>query len=493
MCIKRTICKQERARLLVLFLLALGVRLLYIGALSPDSPIESVDAWGYHRLALNLDLGNGFSLHRTAPFIPDNVRTPLYPVILLLIRRALGPAPQTTSLIQAILDSITMLLVYGLAAQLASSRAGRIAALLYALNPTQVRYTNDLLTETTISFLLALCIYTLLRYLDTTKSRDLGRLAIINSGSGCYFAFTPRFWLGMSSLFAGLAILCKPNVQFLPAILILAVAIAHKRRWARILIDAVMMLAIIAVVLTPWIVRNYLLYSRLSLSTAFEGNVSRISAPATMAQAEMRFPVPWSEEWEGDFLTIVSETATRYNWDDKLWNALTARERDLRNRHVYLTARQVLFQHPVAWITSHLQGMLRYLEPRTYKICYAHFSGQAWPGDILDDAPLHIVRWISGGHWNKAWQVIRQERWQKLDPLQGILWWGMFGGQIIGMILAAKGAWRLRSRPAIATLLSLTVLYVLVLPGPIAYERFRVPVTSLILTLIAMNTHHSCR
>ena len=78
-------------RLLALYVLAVGIRLLYITSTSPDAPIGSVDAWGYHRLALNIERGNGFSLRRESPYVPDSVRTPLYPGFLLVVRSAFGP------------------------------------------------------------------------------------------------------------------------------------------------------------------------------------------------------------------------------------------------------------------------------------------------------------------------------------------------------------------------------------------------------------------
>lgn len=72
----------------------------------------------------------------------------------------------------------------------------------------------------------------------------------------------------------------------------------------------------------------------------------------------------------------------------------------------------------------------------------------------------------------------------RLDAAGRATWWGTFLGQVIGLGLMLRGAWRLRCRPAQLALLGLTIAYVLWVPGPIAYERFRVPVTSLIAVLI---------
>ncbi|MBN1933091.1 MAG: hypothetical protein JW934_00425, partial [Anaerolineae bacterium] len=207
---------------------------------------------------------------------------------------------------------------------------------------------------------------------------------------------------------------------------------------------------------------------------------------AAMAQAEWRYPAPWSDEWEGDFLRLVEQAAARYGWE-KEWDTLTARELDQQNHQVYLIARETLLRQPGAWISSHLQGMLRYLEPQTYKVCYTRLTGQPWPADVLDDAPLHLARWIGGGHWAEAWRVIQEERWAKLNRLQGLVLWSTYAGQIVGLTLAMRGGWKLRRSPAIALTLLLTIAYVLFVPGPIAYERFRIPAMGIILSLIAIS------
>jgi hypothetical protein len=127
--------------------------------------------------------------------------------------------------------------------------------------------------------------------------------------------------------------------------------------------------------------------------------------------------------------------------------------------------------------------MLRYLEPQTYRVCYARFSRREWPPDILEDAVIHVTRQIGRGQWTKAGEIISQERWYKLTPLQGAIWWGTLAGQAFGLYLMLRGAWRLRRHPILLAALLLAILYLLWVPGPIAYERFRVPVMSWILAL----------
>jgi 4-amino-4-deoxy-L-arabinose transferase-like glycosyltransferase len=486
--------KAERLRTLALFALAVGIRLLYICPMPETVAIGSTDAWGYHRLALNLNQGNGFSLQREAPYLPDSVRTPLYPAFLWLIRQAFGPSPRTAAVSQALLDGLTTLLTRQIAARLGGLRAGRVAGLLYALNPTQVRYAGELLTETLLSFLLALCILCLIEYLRRVSTAP-SPVTLLSCSQTTVPGVARRtmarpalparttLWTGLIGAFGGLAALCKPNVQFLPLVWLLVVCLARRKDWRRAATDAAAMLGVFLLLILPWVVRNRLVFGRWFFSAAFEGNVSRVSAPAALLTARGEYAIPWSEDWEAAFGEIVAQTAARYNWS-KPWDALTARELDTANHQVYLIARQVLRRHPAAWLVSHVQGMGRYLEPQTYRVCYARFSGQEWPPHILDDAVIHVIRALGRADWAQAGQIISEERWSKLDPLQGLIWWATFAGQILGLVLVYRGARRLSSRPVLLVALLLTIGYVLWIPGPIAYERFRVPVTSPILALL---------
>jgi hypothetical protein len=245
-------------------------------------------------------------------------------------------------------------------------------------------------------------------------------------------------------------------------------------------------------VLSPWIIRNQVVFGRPLISTAYEGNVSRISAPAALLTSRGQYAIPWSDEWESAFGEIVSEAAERYRWDQP-WESMGVRARAQADRQVYLVARESLVQHPRAWATSHLQGTLRYLETQTYRALHAHWTGQSWPPDVLDDALIHALRALVRGEWREAGQVIGQERWSKLTPLQRALWWSQMTATLLTTALAIRGALILLRYPALALAITGTIVYVLLLPGPIAYERFRVPVLGYILALTTLAFASPCR
>ena len=108
----------------------------------------------------------------TAHGEPDVFRTPGYP-LLLLPGLACGHLITLTIVLQAILSSLTVYLLYRLAQLVYAERVARWAALLYAIEPLSIFYVAKLLSETLFTFALLLFLYLFLRY---TRERSLNLL-----------------------------------------------------------------------------------------------------------------------------------------------------------------------------------------------------------------------------------------------------------------------------------------------------------------------------
>jgi hypothetical protein len=68
-----------------------------------------------------------------------------------------------------------------------------------------------------------------------------------------------------------------------------------------------------------------------------------------------------------------------------------------------------------------------------------------------------------------------------------LLWWGLLAGRITVWGLGLRG-WRrlLRKQRGLAHLLAAAVIYVVLLPGPIAYDRFYLPAVPVVVILVAI-------
>jgi len=455
---------------LCLFLLALIPRLLYLASIPEEAILESVDARGYDLLARNLRAGHGFSLHDAPPYPRDGLRTPLYPVFVGAAYTLAGERPVAVAVLQAALDSLTALLVGALAGTLLGRRAGTAATVLYALTPLQWRYAAALLTEIPLAFLVTLALWLLVR---------------LNPSSGCSVRGRRIHRMALAcGAVAGLAALCKPNLGGLALIMTLAAWWALRRERRRALRGAGAVLLGAALVVAPWLFRNWAVFGRPFLSNAALGYVARVSAPATLGVVEGHQVPPWSPEWEARYHALVTQAATRYSWSLPLDAPLSPREADRRERQVARVAWEVVAAHPWAAARAHLVGFLRAWAPQEQAFWYAHLTGRPWgTTGVAANALRDAVEILCAGRPLEAVEFAFMRPWGRLDPLGHLLWYGWGLGHLLAGGLVIAGLWRLRRRPALALALGAAILYATLPPGPIGYERFRVPVMPLLTVL----------
>ncbi len=448
--------------LLLIVLLSLTARCLYYRTAPPEAPLTSIDARGYDMLASNLLDGHGFSMKGEAPYLPETVRTPLYPAFVASTYFIIGRHPEAVIFAQILLDGLTVLLLYHLTRMLAGRRAGLAAALLYALTPGQWRFTTELMTEMLLVFLLTLTLCLFVRYLRR-----------------------PRRWLAvLLGLVMGLSILCKPNVQYLPLILVVGLAIHFRRQPRRLAESVAIVLGVTMLVLAPWLVRNHRHFGRWFLSTAFDVNLGRVSAVATLASVRGQSIAPWTEQWEAIYGEILEETARRYGWPPDPFPRDSAQVQDQRYREVAAVSRDIIRAHPVHFVSSHLSAVARSLIPSEHRFWYEHLTGVRWEelglaGGVTGGAGTAIAR----GHLGTGLRILWQERVAKPPLLASVLWAGWLLAYGLSFVLLGLGLYRLRHRPAVAFVFAATLLYVVAIPGPISHVRFRVPVMPLILAL----------
>jgi hypothetical protein len=277
---------------------------------------------------------------------------------------------------------------------------------------------------------------------------------------------------------AGLAALCKPNVSGLALVLALAAL------WGRrALLGAGGIILAAAVVVSPWVARNWVVFGRPFLSNAHLGYVARVTAPATLGVVEGHQVAPWSPEWEARYVQVVSQAAARNDWRLQA-EELTPRQADARERQMAAVAWEIVRAHPWQAARAHLVGFARSWAPQEQTFWYAHLSGRPWESlGVATNAYRDAVEILCDGRPVEAFQFGFVRPWERLDPLGRVLWYGWGLGHVLMLVLMLVGLWRLRRRPALAFALAATVLYATLPPGPIGYERFRVPVMPLITVL----------
>ena len=181
--------------------------------------------------------------------LPSAHWPPGYPMALAPLYFLFDDNPVAARMLNAVLGSATVALLYLLGSRLFDRRVGLTAALLLALFPNQVFFSSLTLTEILFTTLLVLILL-------LTVYLMLGQRA-------------PPLWqVGLTGALIGYASLVRGEGLLLVAFILPALLIRW-RSWRRVLTYAAVLLVGMAIIIAPWTVRNVVrMKSPILLSTS---------------------------------------------------------------------------------------------------------------------------------------------------------------------------------------------------------------------------------
>lgn len=250
---------------IVIFLLALVVRLAYLGASLQANDLNLVGAIrgadGYFTVSQNIIAGHGFSDSSQPPYLPYSFRPPLYHYFIAWSYWLLG-GYWGVIVLQILIGSILPLLAMRIVRYLFSRKIEVGTGILLALEPVSILYATIFYSEIVFMFLFSLSLLFLFRY----------------------FKGKEALYLVFSACFLGFATLTRPTTEYLP-ILIIGIlfweARAHVTR--ETVMRAVLYGVIFLAVLSPWLYRNYSLFGTAVLSPQAGVNLYANAVPSMLA------------------------------------------------------------------------------------------------------------------------------------------------------------------------------------------------------------------
>jgi 4-amino-4-deoxy-L-arabinose transferase-like glycosyltransferase len=275
--------------------IAAGVLQSYVDRLRPPRLCVFPDTNYYWLLARAIRQGRPYEIVEWGTISFKAMRTPGYPLFLAACQAVFGEWPLGVRLVQAVLGTVSVGLVYLLALRFERLSApgpdggthGRTAslaaAILAAINPYYVGISELILSETLfIPLLLA----------------SVSGMAVLWRGHDEAERLTPA-WRALvafaSGAAGGAAILVKPSFAlFLPCVLVCWIAAGGFSRDRRMLGDALRSAVLIAVgvalVMGPWWVRNARTYGRfVATSVWFGASLYDGLNPGATGASDMRF------------------------------------------------------------------------------------------------------------------------------------------------------------------------------------------------------------
>ncbi len=244
----RSMSKAEKIFLVMLLLITLVLRVYYVYSTSPPLKLTH-DETGYHKMTIQLLDKHIMGYYSSKPraFV-----TPGYPVFLAgtyYMARLLNTDPLiTTRVVQAIISIGSVFLVYSLARRAGGPRVAALAGVFAAAYLPSFMANNRILTEVLFSFLQLAYLYSLIIALERDRHR----------------------WHALAGALLGLAVLVRPAVApFLVIPYLILLVIRRDVKYLSYMLAAVFAFCL---VMSPWWVRNYLVFDKFIMFATQTGN-----------------------------------------------------------------------------------------------------------------------------------------------------------------------------------------------------------------------------
>lgn len=400
------------------------------------------DAYEYYALGHTMIDTFRFAIEPASP--PEFFRTPGYPLFIVSMI-ALFHTDTAVELGQIVLVAFSAVLVFLIGTRVASRAVGLVAAGLFFLSPMTIFQSFMTLTETFFVFVLLFGVYTIV------CTKRLGLWALVCSGA----------------LF-GFLVLVRPIALFVLPLLVVWIAVEERHNWKVIPKSVGLFIVGVALLLLPWMARNYILAGHFSVSTIgtynllyynvveFEHKRTGVSKDSLLAQMHARLGVG-----SGEFFTARS-----FVHSDGQKKLIT----------------EYLSSHFLQYMTFHAYSTVPFFLGSDIETTLRNLYGHGvLSGVVPHDVNLSAL--LAQGRIKESLSVLRANPWGMLERFGWLLL--LIGGA--GFVVHAF--WIRSPDRFLIAMLFLLPLLLGVLTGPVAYPRYRMPATPFLLIIGLAGLH----
>lgn len=236
-------------KIILILFLALALRIGHVIQFD-NRPPTAHDGLVFDDIAMNVIENGRFQIGPTSPErrvvfydIKEGLssKEPLYPFFLVCIYKVFGHSFIAVRLIEALIGTLTVLLVYIIGIRFFNMNIAYIASFIIATYPPFIEFTGLFLRENSLIFLTSVLIFYLME--------------ISNKESVCYRQYA---YVGV---LLGLIALSKAAILIFTPFFLAALLFKHKRIKSFIK-ASVVTFAMMMLVISPWTIRNYLVHHK---------------------------------------------------------------------------------------------------------------------------------------------------------------------------------------------------------------------------------------
>ena len=373
-------------KILFIFLLAIFLRLLVFFPLiykHPERVFYHVDAYSYEFPAIAL-IEKGeyvgycpkrvlgwYAGHCVNPTQPEIYRPPVYPLYIAGHYILFGYRPEIVIFTQNIMDAMKVILIYHISRVIGLGNP-YIGAILYAISPSAIIFSQALMTETMQGFILLIFLVLLFVKVSNVRSAFLGMIAGILS-------LTHPIWYFFALISPILVLIYTRSIRkFLLAGLFVILTIS------------------------PWMIRNWLIWRQI---------IFRHGSHVFLCEIYLKIE---KGKWLGDYRDkdIFNEASERFGWGlrfntiDEVMSYQTNLTQELQIAKV---CREKIIKNITKYpVDIHIAGFLRLFPPLGVAMLYYIITGDINPQRI--EITRYIFPLIFQGKIMDAIKEIREKR-----------------------------------------------------------------------------------
>jgi hypothetical protein len=415
-------------KILFIFLLAIFLRLLVFFPLiykHPERVFYHIDAYSYEFPAIALiekgeyvgycpkRILGWYAGHCVNPTQPEILRPPVYPLYIAGHYLVFGYRPEIVIFTQNIIDAMKVILIYHISRVIGLGNP-YIGAILYAISPSAIIFSQALMTETMQGFILLIFLVLLFGKVSNVRSAFLGMIA-------------------------GILSLTHPMWYFFALISPILVLI-YTRSIRKFLLAGLFVILTIA----PWMIRNWLIWRQIIFrhgSHVFLCEIYQKMEKGRFFGKDYNYP-PYDQNlfnevserfgWGVKFNTIDEVMSYQTNLTQELQIAKVCGEKIIKN----------ITKYPV---DIHVAGFLKSFPPVGIGMMYYIITGDINPAGSGETA-YHIVPLVLKGKILEAVREIKEKRGGLLPLPWFIIYLIAWFLRILSFAAAFAGLIKIKSR-----------------------------------------------